>query len=113
MPMAGRSMLCFALLVSLLAAGCGTQASYRGKSLMKLQVGMTKEEVLSIMGKPQRHETHGDAEILFYTTGDAGDPEQDTTPLTIISGRLVGWGHLDYESILRSRNEARDVRRPN
>jgi outer membrane protein assembly factor BamE (lipoprotein component of BamABCDE complex) len=57
--MAGRSMLCFALLVSLLAAGCGTQASYRGKSLMKLQVGMTKEEVLSIMGKPQRHETPG------------------------------------------------------
>ena len=106
-------MLCFALLVSLVAAGCTTQASNRGKSLMKLQVGMTKEEVLSIMGKPQRQEAHGETEILFYTTASAGDMQEHTTPVTIIGGRLVGWGSLDYERALRSESDAEDVRRTN
>ena len=108
-----RAMLCFALLMSLAAHGCSSEESIRGKSLMKLQIGMSKEEVLSIMGKPQRQETHGDSEILFYTTGSAADMQEDTTPLTIIGGRLVGWGRLDYERALRSESYAKDARRAN
>jgi outer membrane protein assembly factor BamE (lipoprotein component of BamABCDE complex) len=85
-----RLMLGFVLLMSLV--GCSSEESIRSKSLANLQIGMSKEEVLSIMGKPQRQETHGDAEILFYTTASAGDMQEDMTSVTIISGRLVSWG---------------------
>jgi hypothetical protein len=111
MQMAGRIVFGLALLASLLAAGCSTQTSYRSKSLLKLQLGMTREEVLSVMGKPQRQEVHGDTEVLFYTTGDIGNPTEDATPLMLVGGRLVGLGHLDYESLLKSHKTVRDGRR--
>jgi Protein of unknown function (DUF3192) len=111
MPMAGRIVFGLALLASLLAVGCSTQTSYRSKSLLKLQVGMTREEVFSIMGKPQRQEIHGDTEVLFYTTGDVGNATEDTTPLMFVGGRLAGLGHLAYESFLRSHKAVGDGRR--
>jgi hypothetical protein len=111
MPMAGRIVFSLALLASLLAVGCGTQTSYRGKGLLKLQLGMTRDEVLSVMGRPQRQEIYGDSEVLFYTTGDVGNPTEDTTPLMLVGGQLVGLGHLDYESFLRSHKAVRDGRR--
>ena len=42
----------------------------------------------------------GCAKVLFYATS-GGDGEEDVMPLTIVGGRLVGWGRLDYESATR------------
>ena len=108
-----RLMLCLALPSILLAVGCSTQAATRGQALTKLQIGMTKEEVLSIMGRPQRQETRGNAEVLFYTTASPGGAQEDTMPITIIGGRLIGWGRLDYDSAVNVKNEPRDERSVN
>jgi outer membrane protein assembly factor BamE (lipoprotein component of BamABCDE complex) len=99
--MAFRPTLCLVLVLSL-AVACSTQEHYRTKGLMKLQLGMSKEEVLSIMGTPQRQESYGDTEVLFYTTDEFSDRKETDTPLTITRGRLVGWGHLDYERVVRA-----------
>ena len=99
--LAFRATLCLALVLSL-AVACSTQEHYRTKSLMKLQLGMSKQEVLSIMGTPQRQESYGDTEVLFYTTDEFGDRKETDTPLTMTRGRLVGWGHLDYERVVRA-----------
>ena len=100
-------MLCLALLALLLAVGCGTQVADRSKALMKLHIGMTKEEVVSAMGNPARREMRGDTEVWFYAMGSSEGEQEDAMPLSIIGGRLVGWGRLDYERSMRPINEMR------
>ncbi|UCE07345.1 MAG: outer membrane protein assembly factor BamE [bacterium] len=81
--------------------GCGP--SNREK-LNLLEVGMTKEKVLEIMGQPYQREAEGNSEWLLYETGPRirGNPFGDyyerrpdsewLTPLFIQDGKLEGWG---------------------
>jgi hypothetical protein len=80
--------------------GCGP--SNREK-LNLLEVGMTKERVLEIMGKPYERAAEGNSEWLVYQTGWhlTGDaygnlvrrPDREwLTPLFIQAGKLAGWG---------------------
>jgi outer membrane protein assembly factor BamE (lipoprotein component of BamABCDE complex) len=94
------------LLVAELTLICilvGCAPSNREK-LNFLEVGMTKEKVLEIMGQPHQREAEGNSEWLLYQTSDhlsgtlfsdyrTQKPDREwLTPLFIRDGKLVGWG---------------------
>ena len=66
------------------------------KNLNNLEVGMSKTQVLEIMGNPYRREAEGQYEWLLYQTEEydyAWQSESDyLTPLLIKDDILVGWG---------------------
>ena len=79
-------------MVCIFLSGCYVQ-NIRD-NLNKLEVGMTKAQVLEIMGKPYRREAQGQNEWLLYVTAMyRGRPESYwLTPLLIEDGKLIGWG---------------------
>jgi hypothetical protein len=94
------------LLVAELALICvlvGCAPAQREK-LNLLEVGMTKREVLKVMGTPYKTEAKGENEWLLYKTGDQWHvntlvggygrrPERAwLTPLQMQNGKLLRWG---------------------
>ena len=65
---------------------------------MHLQVGMDRDSVLSLMGKPYSREAYGDdTEFLFYETNHwASDERKRLIPILIQDGKVVGWGQRYY-----------------
>ena len=80
-----------------LITGCGVWKVNRNiKNLNELKFGMTKKEVVNLMGTPSQsvgfEGSGGKAiEILFYNISLRGDH----APLVLEDGILVGWGD-DY-----------------
>jgi hypothetical protein len=74
-------------------------------NLNRLEVGMTKDQVLAIMGKPYSREVFPDeagrpVEILIYVTQyteSGAIPDSDKTPVCLRDGKVVGWGRNFYE----------------
>ncbi len=66
----------------------------------KLRVGMTKEEVLAVMGEPLTEEAFCRPNIWFYyertVWADGLTTEDECMPLVFIDGRLAGWGNAYY-----------------
>ena len=75
-------------------------------NLMKLEVGMSKQEVIDVMGKPYNREAYTASdgsirEFLIYLTKytDSGPiPDSDTTPICFLNGKVTGWGRNFYIS---------------
>lgn len=64
---------------------------------MKLEIGMTKDEVLEIMGEPERSEGYEWGSAWLYrtamTSGIYGTADSDFTPLLFDkNGKVHGWG---------------------
>jgi hypothetical protein len=86
--------------------------------LNKLKIGMTKDEVLALMGTPSKLETPEtdegiSVEVLFYLTSfnystDMGWQNVDYTPLVLERGILKGWGKNYYEQRLPSPKTPKD-----
>jgi len=67
------------------------------ENLNKIEIGMSKAQVLEVMGKPYRREAEGQYEWLLYQTKIPSVYEAHTesnylTPLLFEDGKLVGWG---------------------
>lgn len=84
-----------------LVNGCTPQAEVRGQDVMKLQVGMSREEVLSVMGKPQAIETYARVEFWLYRADTDDGRAQSILPVGFASGRVTGWGRIYYEDAMR------------
>ena len=78
-------------------------------NLEKSKIGMTRAEVLTLMGtadKSEKFERNGMAvEILYYLTSDSYSPDTgwqniDSTPVVFEAGILKGWGKYYYEQRL-------------
>ena len=75
------------------------------RNLMKLEIGMAKQEVISVMGNPYNREAYAlpdgkPLEFLIYLTKytDSGSiPDSDTTPICFVDGKVTGWGRNFYE----------------
>ena len=101
------------MFVLLLAAGCSLNpfeiAKKNVANSAKLRVGMTKSEVLAIMGEPVKNETFNRPDVWFYyfnmNWGDGFITEDECFPLVFEDSRLVGWGNAYYT---RSRLERKD-----
>ena len=81
------------------------------KNLEKSRIGMTRTEVLTLMGtadKSEKFERKGVAvEILYYLTSGSYSPDTgwqniDSTPVVFEEGILKGWGEYYDEQRLGS-----------
>jgi len=91
-------------------SGCATwqmEMKKNNENLLKLEMGMSKEDVMAIMGKPTFNEAyqslHGrSVVILFYYTqrkwADGSRTKDETTPIIFEDGKLVGWGDEFYKA---------------
>ena len=95
-----RLVILMALLVALAGCGIARQVESRAtrERLIQLQVGMDRESVLSLMGKPYTREAYGDdTEFLFYETNHwANDERGRLIPILIQDGKVAGWGQRYY-----------------
>lgn len=65
--------------------------------LLQLKIGMPQNEVLKLMGKPERSEGYAWGSAWLYrtamTSGVYGTADSDFTPVVFDpDGKIVGWG---------------------
>ncbi len=93
--------LCFCLI------GCATWPSGISKTrdkLLEIEIGMSKNEVITIMGRPYKREAYtisegATMEFLIYLTEytySGRIPDEDTTPICFLNGEVNGWGRNFY-----------------
>jgi hypothetical protein len=100
------------VVVSLLAGCAQWQSSVNAFNTIRLQVGMTRDDVIATMGKPQIREAYGRTEFLIYRTDlpvSAGSA--DFTPVALVAGKVTGWGRDLYDQTRRKRADA-NINRP-
>lgn len=90
-----------AVLLAALAAGCAYFNA--GETLEKsknLRVGMTKDEVLAVMGEPLKNESYHRPDLWYYYFDcnwmDGLYTEEECFPLVFKEGKLIGWGNKFY-----------------
>jgi outer membrane protein assembly factor BamE (lipoprotein component of BamABCDE complex) len=70
------------------------------ENLQKLKVGMTKKEVITVMGEPLVDEKYNQPDMWFYYTdwdwADAARTRTECTPVIFENGHLAGWGVKFY-----------------
>jgi len=77
---------------------------------MRLDLGMTKKQVMEIMGKPDLNESYqkvdgGAIVILFYYINrkwsNGNVTKDECTPIVFENGKLIGWGDEFYQSKIK------------
>jgi len=73
------------------------EISINNENIMKLKIAMSKEQVLQIMGKPERTEGYQWGSAWLYrtamTSGIYGTSDSDFTPIIFDENdNLIGWG---------------------
>ena len=101
------TVLATALWLAACAGGCSTpwgQAKKNVENSRNLRVGMTKNEVIEIMGEPIRDEKFCSPDLWFYyiemVWGDGLITPEECMPLVFEDGKLIGWGndfYLDHQ----------------
>lgn len=106
-------------LVLLLLAGCvfPWDAKTNVENAKQLRVGMTKAEVLRIMGEPHRNETFNRPDVWYYYSEtnwlDGFVTEDECFPLLFKDGKLQGWGNSFYTRYrIENRDKIPDVELP-
>ena len=93
-----------ALLLSGAFAGCSSmpwnEAARNIENSKRLRVGMTKSEVLGVMGDPVSDELFSTPDVWYYFIQtvwmDGLTTEDECMPLVFEDGRQVGWGNPFY-----------------
>ena len=104
------------LAVLFAAAGCSApwkEIERNVDNAKNLRVGMTKSEVLEIMGEPVSDESYCTPDVWFYYINtiwhDGLVTEDECLPLVFHEGRLAGWGnrfYTDYRIKLKDQGKA-------
>lgn len=95
-----KILFIFSALLAALLCGCAlTEASRNIENSKKLRVGMTKTQVLAVMGKPVEEE-FATPDLWFYFVKsvwmDGLTTEEECLPLVFEKGKLIGWGNRFY-----------------
>ena len=108
-----------ALMLTAVSGGCETPWSMAQKNVANsrnLRVGMTKNEVLEIMGEPIRDEKFCEPDLWFYyiemVWGDGLITPEECLPLVFEDGKLIGWGndfYLDHQIKRRKEDPGADL----
>ncbi|QSX31057.1 DUF3192 domain-containing protein [Shewanella cyperi] len=77
------------------------------ENLARLDLGMSKDQVLTLMGKADFNEAYvkegKQIQVLFYRTQrtdqDGNTTKDECTPVVISDNKLVGWGSTAYALI--------------
>ncbi len=68
----------------------------------QLRVGMTKAEVLQVMGEPLKDEAFNKPDLWYYYYDcnwlDGLITEEECFPLVFKDGKLIGWGNRFYSA---------------
>jgi outer membrane protein assembly factor BamE (lipoprotein component of BamABCDE complex) len=87
------------MIFTALSNGCGPMKGFNAAAnrdkIQNISVGMTKEQVKQIVGKPYKTEVYGTNEVWFYITEwkpDGRTTNDEMTPLVFDKGSLIGWG---------------------
>ena len=108
-------------IAALLAAGCSVNpfktAKLNVENSKKLRIGMTKAEVLAVMGEPVKNEAFHRPDIWFYyfnmNWGDGFITEDECFPLVFENGKLAGWGNMYYtRTRLENKNRVPNIEFP-
>ena len=96
------------LVVMLGATGCESKTLISGPQMKSffydIEIGMTREDVISRLGKPADRLTIGDTEFLFYYTDWLNTPKAvERSPFAVVSGKVVAMGKTYYEAFLKAR----------
>ena len=69
--------------------------------MSNIRLGMTKQEVLDMMGEPLKDEKFNKPDIWFYYTnvrwGDTLTVREESAPVIFSEGRVIGWGNDFYQ----------------
>ena len=109
--------LCAAMLAGCAAVNPLQRAKENVENSKKLRVGMTKAEVLKIMGEPERNESFSQPDVWFYYFDinwlDGFITEDECFPLLFKDGKLLGWGNAFYTRYrLENHDKIPDVQLP-
>jgi hypothetical protein len=109
-----KKLLIF-LLPAILLCGCVSDTRWQVNStqrkLLDVEPGMTRAEVVKILGTPRSIEvvptSDGSVEFLFYQTRFAGDAmyvanDKDLTPFAFVDNKLVGWSRNFYDTTVHN-----------
>jgi len=109
-----RLNLIIFIFVTCFFSGCASSGPFRTVStrnnLNRLEIGMSKNEIVNIMGQPYQREVFlGDdgepIEVLLYQTkfvGMAVSPsDRELTPIVLKNKELIGWGRNFYDTTKR------------
>lgn len=108
-PFSGKSQI-FApagAALLLLLAGCASEAAVNMENAKRLRVGMTKEQVIAIMGEPVKESFSTPDRWHYFVEpvwADGLTTEEECIPLIFEKGRLAGWGKR-YDLKYRSARE--------
>jgi hypothetical protein len=85
------------LVVASITTGCESfdvlSPQRTGALIRTIQVGMSEEEVVAHLGKPQKQEARGDMKFLFYATPwQVAEKAKQRSPIAIKDGKIVGLG---------------------
>lgn len=93
-------ILCSCLFISGCGVARGITAMTNRDKLDRLEIGMTKEEVKELMGKPYKREAYQEVEYWLYYTEwqpDGYTTDDEFTPVAFIDGKVDGWGRNYYQ----------------
>lgn len=99
-----KKVLAVVLCLGLCNCGYGKIAKKNNELLVTLRTGQPTQEVLQVMGPPEKSEKYSDKEktmdVWFYRTNSASggwDAEDSLTPIVFENDKLVGWGKNFYD----------------
>lgn len=93
-------ILTVAVITAFTMTGCAyfdlNEASRNIENSKKLRIGMTKSQVLEVMGEPLRNEVYNKPNVWYYYTHtlwhDCMRTKDECMPLIFKDGKLAGWG---------------------
>lgn len=102
-----KTLITFVVALALSTAGCATSPR-----MNKLSVGMTKDEVLDILGSPDSTSAKGGAEYLSYMLHDGplGASANDYM-VKLVNGKVDSFGH--YRDVVPPRTPAIRIQHEN
>lgn len=64
-----------------------------------LRVGMSREELVALLGQPAKREDYGSTHFYMYETNHLSFSETGRfTPVAVVQGRVAGWGRDLYDA---------------
>jgi len=71
------------------------------EKMSKIRIGMTKQEILDLLGQPLKDEKFNKPDVWFYYTnvrwGDSLSAREESTPVVFSEGYVIGWGNDFYQ----------------
>ena len=92
----------------LIISGCMTEAAGNVENAKQLRIGMTKAQVLKIMGEPVKEEFATPDRWFYFIESSWTDgltTENECMPLIFEKGKLIGWGNRFYAQWRLRRSE--------